>query len=167
MWRTQLLTLQTLLLLWPLTACANNEPAALSAAPPSQDSERLSAEVPEHWQKIVDRKVGDLHMVEYYPPGADEDWEQKLTIESLAGKDLPDPLVYAAGLAEEQQGLCEDFKDNAVFAGFENGYPTTVHVLECGQSKRTGRSVVTMVKIIQGNKSLYTISRYLEVTCAG
>jgi len=149
------------LLLWlPLSACAGSSQSAASVqAPTAERTEKLLAEVPALWQKIIDRKVGELHMVEYYPPGAEDNWEQKLTVEALTGRDLPDPLVYVAGLAQEQRGLCDDFSDNAVFAGFENGYPTTVNILQCGRSKNTGRAVVTMVKIIQGNESLYTVSR--------
>ncbi len=151
--------LTAMLITWPLGACANTAPPASSAGEPAEKSEKLLAEVPAEWQKIIDRKVGELHMVEYYPPGADDNWAQKLTVEALSGKDLPDPLIYVAGLAEEQQGLCDHFRDNAVFAGFENGYPTAVNILQCGRSKSTGRPVVTMVKIIQGNESLYTVSR--------
>ena len=127
------------------------------------DTERLLVEVPEGWLKVVDREVGTLHMVEYYPAkvleNSAEDWPQKLTIEALSGSDLPDPLIYVDGLVEEQESLCNKFTDNSVFAGFENGYPTVVHMIQCGESQRTGRAVVTMLKIIQGNESLYTVSR--------
>ena len=136
------------------------------AATPSvhaSDTERLLVEVPEGWLKVVDRKVGSLHMAEYYPAkvleNQAEDWQQKLSIEALSGSDLPDPLLYVEGLAEEQEKVCNKFTDNSVFAGFENGYPTVVHMLECGESQVTGRAVVTMLKIIQGNESLYTVSR--------
>lgn len=158
--QTQSVVMLVWILSWlPLAACAADAPSPSGNTNPSEPSEKLLAEVPEQWQKIVDRKVGDLHMVEYYPPGADDNWTQKLTVEALSGRDLPDPLIYVTGLAEEQRGLCDNFSDNAVFAGFENGYPTTVNILQCGRSKSTGRPVVTMVKIIQGNKSLYTVSR--------
>lgn len=129
----------------------------------ASDTERLLVEVPEGWLKVVDRKVGTLQMAEYYPAkvleNSAEDWQQKLSIEALSGSDLPDPLIYAQGLVEEQEKVCNKFSDNAVFAGFENGYPTVVHMLQCGQSQVTGRAVVTMLKIIQGNQSLYTVTR--------
>ncbi len=122
-------------------------------------SEKLVMEIPENWVKVIDRKAGNLHIAEYYPPDTGEEWTQKLTIEALLADDLPDPLVFAQGLATEQERVCNDFSDNGVFAGFENGYPTTVHMMQCGASQRTGRALLTMIKVIQGNQALYTITR--------
>ncbi|MEM9622597.1 MAG: hypothetical protein AAF993_13165, partial [Pseudomonadota bacterium] len=44
-----------------------------------------------------------------------------------------------------------------------NGYPTEVQVLHCGAAKLTGKPIVTMIKAIQGNQSLYTITRIWRV----
>ncbi len=141
----------------------SNETAAApdTAAPPA--AEQLSANIPEGWIKVVDRYVGELHIVEYYPPDSTTEWEQKITVEALGGDDLPDPLVVADGLAGEQRDVCNDFNDNTVFAGFENGYATVVHLMECGQSQRTGKMLLTMIKVIQGNKALYTVTRIWRV----
>ena len=140
-----------------LYGCASS-PAVLAG-----NTERLLVEVPEGWLKLIDRKVGTLQMAEYYPAkvleNSSEDWAEKLTIEALSGDDLPDPLVFAQGLADDQKKLCDNFTDNSVFAGFENGYPTVVHLTQCGRNQNTGRAVVMMLKIIQGNQSLYTITR--------
>ena len=125
----------------------------------AEDTEKLMLEVPVEWVQVVDRTVGNLAIAEYYPGDTTDDWLQKITVEALAGEGLPDPLVYAEGLADEQNDVCNRFSDNPVFAGFENGYPTVVHLMECGQSKRTGKALLTMLKIILGNKALYTITR--------
>jgi hypothetical protein len=125
----------------------------------AEETERLLVDVPFDWVQVVDRTAGNLAVTEYYPANTIDDWLQKLTIEALAGEGLPDPLVYTEGLAEEQSEACDRFSDNAVFAGFENGYPTVVHMMECGQNKRTGKALLTMLKVILGNKALYTITR--------
>lgn len=125
----------------------------------TRESEELRAEIPQGWVKVADKKVGSLHVAEYFPQDTPEQWQQKLSIEALSGADLPDPLEFAQGLAAEQADVCNDFADNSIFAGFENGYPTVVHMMQCGTSKRTGKALLTMLKVIQGNKALYTITR--------
>ena len=136
-----------------LSGCATSSSAA------AEVTEKLLVEVPIGWVQVVDRTVGNLSIAEYYPGDTTDDWQQKITIEALSGEGLPDPLVYADGMADEQSEVCNHFSDNAVFAGFENGYPTVVHMMECGQNKRTGKALLTMLKIISGNTALYTITR--------
>ncbi len=122
-------------------------------------AERLLAEVPENWFQGVNKQVGELTIEEYFPPDTTHYWSQKLVFESLTSTNLPDPLVYVKGLAEQQADRCEPFQHQSVYAGFENGYPTVVEILQCTQAKLTGKPVVTMVKAIKGNNALYTISR--------
>ena len=131
--------------------------AALAAA--ASASEQLRLEVPEGWVKGIDRNAGNLRLAEYYPAATPETWTEKLTVEALSGDNLPDPLVFATGLAEEQREVCNDFSDDSIFAGFENGYPSTVHLMQCPQNKRSGRALITMIKIVKGNEALYTITR--------
>jgi hypothetical protein len=142
-----------LLLLPLLVACATTPSVSASV------TERLLLEVPEGWIKVVDRQAGNLRMTEYYPATTSDEWTEKITVEAMSGEDLPDPLVFAAGLADEQSEVCNEFADDGIFAGFENAYPTTVHLLQCPQNKRTGQALVTMIKIIQGNDALYTVTR--------
>ena len=131
--------------------------------------ERLNAEIPAEWVQLLDRQAGDLYVAEYYPPedvailAATENgrpqWQRKLSIEVLASKPLPDPLIVAGGLVETQAETCDEFSEQGIFAGFENGYPTTVHMLQCPRSKGTERGFLTMIKVIKGNEGLYTITR--------
>ncbi len=123
------------------------------------DTERLLAEVPEGWVTGLERHTGNLHLVEYFPADTTSTWTEKLSVESLSGEGLPDPLDFVQGWALDQAELCEAFRDNPIFAGFENGYPTVVRMLECGRNKRTGKPLLTMLKVIKGNRSLYTITR--------
>ncbi len=153
-------------------ACARTPaqtPAPTAADGAAESAERLHAEVPDGWFKGVDSQAGELTIEEYFPPGTEDYWAQKVVFESLSGADLPDPIVYLDGLAEQQQQRCEEFSHHNVFAGFENGYPTVVRVLQCGLAKLTGKPVITVIKAIKGNRALYTISRVwrLETPAAG
>ena len=134
------------------SACVANEPQQAG-------DEHLKAEVPEGWTRILDSKTGNLILAEYIPADSPEPWQQKLSIEAMSGSNLPDPLGFTAAWAQDQSELCENFEDHPIHSGFENGYPTVVRMLVCGENKRTGKPLVTMVKVIRGNESLYTITR--------
>ena len=122
-------------------------------------SETLNAEIPEGWI-VGNRSQGaNLHLMEYFPADSPPQWRDKLSVEAMSGVGLPDPLAFIDGWAADQAQLCELFQDFPIFAGFENGYATVVRLLQCGRNKQTGKPIVTLVKIIRGNKSLYTITR--------
>lgn len=131
--------------------------------------ERLHAEIPAEWVQLLDRQAGDLYVAEYYPPedvailaantNGRPQWQRKLSIEVLASESLPDPLIVAGGLIETQAGTCDAFSEQGIFSGFENGYPTTVHMLQCPRSKGTEYGFLTVIKVIKGNEGLYTITR--------
>ena len=62
-------------------------------------------------------------------------------------------------MAEQQREHCDNFQNHTVFAGFENGYPTMVQILECGNNKRTNKPLVTMIKAVKGNAAMYVVTR--------
>jgi hypothetical protein len=120
-------------------------------------------EIPAGWAKIRDSKLASLRIAEYVPPDTTTKWTEKLTIEAMQGDDLPDPLVVLEGLARDQAELCEGFKSEPIFAGYENGYQTVVKLLICYENTRTGKPIVTMIKSIRGNSSFYTVSRFWRI----
>jgi len=146
------------------TTAASTPSVTEKAKATSKSGELLQAEVPQEWIQVVDRVVGNLAITEYVPGDTVDVWTEKLSYESLRRPDapgaaLPDPLEYSEGIAAQQEGRCEQFTDNVVFAGYENGYPTAVHMMQCGQSKLTGKPLLTMLKVIKGNDALYSITR--------
>lgn len=152
-----MLRLSAHLLLLLVLGCAS------TATTNASDTERLLAQIPEGWVQVIDNQLGNLHIAEYYPADTTEDWRHKLSIEALAGDGLPDPLVYTQGIAEEQAKVCNKFTSNVVFAGFENGYPTVVQMMDCGESKRASTALVTLMKVILGNQALYTVTRIWRI----
>ena len=107
--------------------------------------ERLHTEIPAEWVKLLGRQAGGLYVAEYYPPEdvailaatTNGQRQRKLSIEVLASESLPDPLIVAGGLIETQAGNCDAFSEQGIFAACENGYPTTVHMLQCPRPKGT------------------------------
>ena len=126
-------------------------------------NERLMTEIPEGWIKVRDSKLANLHIAEYVAPDTTTTWTEKLTVEAMQGDDLPDPLAVLDGLAGDHAELCEGFKSEPLFAGYENGYQAVVKLLICYKNTRTGKPIITMIKSIRGNSSFYTVSRFWRI----
>ena len=75
---------------------------AVEAARSIVTGEHLLTEIPESWLKVRDTKVANLHIAEYVPPDTTNEWREKISIEAMQGSDLPDPLVYLEGMANDQ-----------------------------------------------------------------
>jgi hypothetical protein len=132
---------------------------ALANSAQASDTERLMAQVPDGWIKGVDKTLPNLQITEYFPPETKDEWIQKLSYEAMSGDGLPDPIEFTNGMAEQQSEFCDDFQNSTIFAGFENGYPTMVQILECGSNKQTKKPLVTMIKAVKGNAALYVVTR--------
>jgi hypothetical protein len=136
-------------------------PSETSSAPPkiSATTEQLTARIPEGWVKAHSNTFASMSSSEWIPSETTGDWQQKITLEAMQVDDPPDPIDFVQGLADSQRSVCNEFAENTVFAGFENGYPAAVHLLQCGENKRTRQPLLTMVKAIRGNSAFYTITR--------
>ena len=131
-------------------------------APPA--GETLLADAPPGWVRIYSTDAANLKLVEYVAPDSPaDDWTDKLTFESLAGPSLPDPAAFLNSMAADQKLNCDHSRVKETFSGTENGYPSYVRYFECDRNKLLDRGQVTMIKVIQGNEQLYTISRARRV----
>ncbi len=103
-------------------------------------------------------------MVEYLPedPG-DGDWVEKVSFESFSAEDLPDPIEFVTGIANDQAAACENFEHFNIRSDEENGYPTTVRFMSCPESSLVGMGQVTLIKAIRGNDRFYVITRAKRV----
>lgn len=131
----------------------------------SPDGETLLANTPPGW-KMVHATDGELvKLVEYVAPRSPAaNWIEKLSFESLAGDDLPDPIDFMKALNADQAKTCRNFAAHTTFSGLENGYPTNVQILVCDFNPVLNKGQVTMLKVIRGNERFYTISRAKRVT---
>lgn len=126
--------------------------------------ERLLAEIPENWNRILTNKNSSLRLTEYVPPDSDESsWTEKLSLESFSQTSLPDPLELLDGMAITQQKACEKFTDTNTFSGYENSYPTAVRLFNCDKDKLTRMRKISLIKAIQGSENVYVISRSMRL----
>ncbi len=145
-----------------LAACSDGKaPTAGSASRATGVGEQLLAAPPGGFKEIFSSDNPGLRMVEYIPEGeARDSWQEKITFEALSGDPLPDPIEFLKALAADQAGACaEGFSEYPTFSGFENGYPTSVHLMICRRSRVVEQSQITMLKAIQGNESFYVVTR--------
>lgn len=116
--------------------------------------ERLTLPQPEGWRTLDNLVTERIRSSEFAIPRGDGDAEafDKLTFEWFAHELAPgqDPLDVAGQLAGRIRGACRDARDEPVFAGMENGYPTVVRLLICPEREDGSGGEVLMIKVIQG-----------------
>lgn len=132
-------------------------PAAVTA------EEQLTLPTPDGWRTLTNLATPLLRRSEFAipaPGGTD-----KLSFEWFAHSLAPglDPLDLSAQLAAGVRRECNGSRDNPVFAGYENGYPTVVRLITCPQRRGTEEDgaigEVLMLKAIQGETGHWLMVR--------
>jgi hypothetical protein len=153
-----------------LTSCGADDPPPTTPDTPPVTGERLLAAPPPGWIRTFALDKGGVRLVEFIPPGSDQQWIDKLSFESFKGggtnalgDELPDPIRLIRNIAKERERVCDGSEDYNTFSGFENNYPTSVRLLLCHRNKASGRGEITMLKSIQGNTDFYVVQRTRRV----
>ena len=134
--------------------------SALESAVEKEVGELLIASPPAGWTLDFATNAPDLRIAEYSRDDEDSElWTQKIKFESLAGHLLPEPVEFFRSFAENQKKTCPELEDYGTFSGFENGYPTSVHLFVCRRNALSNISLVTMIKAIKGNDFFYAVTR--------
>jgi hypothetical protein len=168
-------------MLWPmLWLCLSCGCAAVQAdddkddqaldRPAPSSAEILLAAPPAGWAQVGGSRSESLQLAEYVPeaelksnPEAEQGtWKEKITMERLAGAPVPDPLDFLEGLRADHLASCTHGSYAPISAAEENGYPTAVALLACPKLSLIELSQVTLIKVIQGNAALYTITRSIR-----
>jgi hypothetical protein len=101
--------------------------------------ERLTLPQPEGWRTLDNLVTDRIRSSEFAIPRSDGGTNEfdKLTFEWFAHELAPelDPLDVAGQLAGRIRDACNGARDEPVFAGMENGYPTVVRLLVCPERK--------------------------------
>lgn len=133
--------------------------------------EQLTLPSPDGWRTLSNLVAPLLRRSEFVIPaagGVSGDGPDKLSFEWFAHELAPglDPLDLAAQLTAGVRRECVGSRDNPVFAGYENGYPTVVRLITCPQRRgspggeREGRiGEVLMLKAVQGATGHWLIVR--------
>jgi len=144
-----------------LAGCGDPEQG--SSHSPGKDAsiigERLLLEPPPGWLRGAERTTEKFRIANFYPAGNDQqNWYEKLTVESNNIAPLPDPIEFLDSLGDALKSQCKNSDHQPIATAEENGYQTSVRLLICGEDKTTRRVEVSLVKAIRGNDHFYTIS---------
>jgi len=135
---------------------SNNEPASTDSQAPI--SEVLRAKPPEGWKVSYQFNNDDTRLADFIP--AEEDnktWRTKLSIEARQGLDDIDQISALFGEIQNANEICTNFSHFNLFSGIENGYPTSVRLMECGENAHSSKGEVSIIKAIQGNAYFYFV----------
>lgn len=135
--------------------------------------EQLTLPSPDGWRTLTNLVAPLLRRSEFAVPAAG-DGTDKLSFEWFAHALAPglDPLDMAAQLAAGVRRECRGSRDNPVFAGYENGYPTAVRLITCPRRRPSGAAgsdgereigEVLMLKAIEGATGHWLIVRGRQV----
>jgi hypothetical protein len=159
----------TCLSLFLISSCSDttsegtaNSPGAADAASSTgtANDETLLLQIPPAWLRTTEQSTETFRLVEYLPAGQDDDdWRDKISVESSSLSPLPDPIAALIALGEELKRTCTRSDHQPISSEFENGYESSVRLFNCFKDKTTERGRVTLVKAIKGTDHFYVISR--------
>ena len=121
-------------------------------------AEILRAKPPEGWKLSYQFNNDDMRLADFIP--AEEDvkaWRTKLSIEAHQGLDDIDPISALFGEIQNASDVCTNFSHSNLFSGIENGYPTSVRLMECGENAHSSKGEISITKAIQGNAYFYFV----------
>lgn len=125
--------------------------------------ERLALPQPEGWRTLDNLVTDRIRSSKFAIPRGDGEADEfdKLTFEWFAHELAPeqDPLDVAGQLADRIRSNCRGARDEPVFAGMENGYPTVVRLLICPEREDDAGGEVLMIKVIQGTTGHWILVR--------
>ena len=99
-----------------------------------------------------------MRLADFIP--AEEDvkaWRTKLSIEAHQGLDDIDPISALFGEIQNASDVCTNFSHSNLFSGIENGYPTSVRLMECGENAHSSKGEISIIKAVQGNAYFYFV----------
>ena len=133
-----------------------NNPESIVVQPAM--TEILRAKPPAGWKLAYQFNNDDTRFADFTP--ADEDnktWRTKLSIESHQNMDDIDPISAIMGEVQNNSEICSNFNHFNLFSGIENGYPTSVRLIECGENAHSNKGEISIIKAIQGNEHFYFV----------
>lgn len=121
-------------------------------------TEILRAKPPADWKLAYQVNNDETRFADFIPAEEDNDnWRTKLSIESHQNLDGVDPISAILGEVENTSEVCTNFNHFNLFSGVENGYPTSVRLIECGENAHNSKGEISIIKAIQGNDYFYFV----------
>jgi len=126
---------------------------------PAETTERLLVGPPRNWELVYQFNNRKTRLSEFVPPGQTAGaWDAKLVLESHADLEDTDPIQMLMAEVKRLQETCTFVHHFNLFSGFENGYPTSVRLVLCGENRATGQGEIAVAKAIQGEDYLYLLN---------
>ncbi|MEX2489865.1 MAG: hypothetical protein WD356_10115 [Pseudomonadales bacterium] len=142
-------------LLLLLQGCAVTEPEP-------ESTETLLAQPPDGWKQTYQMNNVTTRLTEFVPSGqTNTDWDTRLSFESFRDLAGADPIEVLLNEVEQDKERCSFIQHFNLYSGYENGYPTSIRLIMCGENERTEKGEIELIKAIQGNDYLYIV-RMLE-----
>ena len=133
---------------------------ASTGEPDQAEREHLRAAPPAGWIPGVATDTATLRMSEFVRPDVTESgWQEKITFERLSARPVADAREFVEVVREDLVASCPRGQLFNTYSGTENGYAVEVALMTCPKSTVTQMGQLTMLKVIQGNNALYTITR--------
>ena len=134
------------------------DPVAEDGGLLDSDGERLIASAPKNWQLIYQLNSGEVRLTDFIPPDETEkDWQTKLSFEAHTQLADIDPISIVMGEIKSKNEICSNIDHSNLFSGFENNYPTSVRLIQCGENAHLQMGEINLIKAIQGNDYFYII----------
>jgi hypothetical protein len=115
--------------------------------------------MPQDWTLVARTNTGDLRTLEYAPlPAMPKTDDERIVIESSRASPVMDPREMLRMLARDAHRRCEPLRSRELSHRNENGYPTSVWLLDCPLGPGKG-TPLQMLKAIRGDTWFYVISR--------
>ncbi len=132
--------------------------AGCASQPLPPGDEQLIAQPPTNWQAVYVFNNETTRIAEYVPPGENNlNWQTKISFEAYQGQSALAPEVLLRQQIEQEQNRCSFIQHKPIINRPENGYPTAVHLMLCGEVGSSGFGQVRLMKAIQGQDNLYLL----------
>ena len=104
-----------------------------------------------------------MRLADFIP--AEEDvkaWRTKLSIEAHQGLDDIDPISALFGEIQNASDVCTNFSQSNLFSGIENGYPTSVRLMECGENAHSSKGKISLSRPYKATRISTSFVSYAE-----
>jgi len=124
----------------------------------AEAGERLLASPPKGWKLIYQLNNNSIRLTDYIP--SDEsigEWETKLSFEAHAQLAGSDPISILMGEVKSKNEICSHLEHSNLFSGYENNYPTSVRLIQCGENEKSKKGEINLIKAIAGTDYFYIV----------
>jgi hypothetical protein len=132
----------------------------VSAARADPENENLIVTTPPGYKVGFSDKKPNMLITEFVPAKETvENWTEMVTVQIFFGLKTT-PEQFMSDMEKRWRAACPNAEEAHTIANApENGYPTTVWLLDCPKNPQSGKPEITWFKAVQGNDSFYLVQK--------